>query len=452
MSKFEKFNINSVEELKEKIETLGVNIELSDDFEPLKKPVKIGNKTAPNSMAVLPMEGCDSNPDGSPSELVHRRYKRFASGGAGLLWWEANAVVPEGRANPLQMMLTKENKKEFSDLIKIAKKSATDSMGSDHIPVNVIQLTHSGRYSRPVDKAAPIIAQHDPLLDPRVGLNGSEEVVSDEYLDNLIQKYVEAALNAKDAGFDGVDIKSCHRYLLSEILASHTREGKYGGSFENRTRLLLTIIKEVRKAVGEDFIIACRFNVFDYHPYPYGFGVDKEDFSKEDFTEPLQLVKLLCENGINLLSNSAGNPYYIYPQVTRPLDTPTIGANTPNEHPLESIARLFNFTRQIQKVAGDVPVVGNGYSWLREFIPYIGAANLQDGSCTLVGLGRQAFAYPDAPKDILLNGKLEHNKCCIACSKCTQIMRDHGRTGCVIRDHKVYAPLYKEARENASKK
>lgn len=96
---------------------------MSDDFEPLKKPVKIGNKTAPNSMAVLPMEGCDSNPDGSPSELVHRRYKRFASGGAGLLWWEANAVVPEGRANPLQMMLTKENKKEFSDLIKIAKKA-----------------------------------------------------------------------------------------------------------------------------------------------------------------------------------------------------------------------------------------------------------------------------------------------------------------------------------------
>lgn len=452
MSEFQKFNFKTIDDIKAKIAELGVNITLSDDLAPLKKPVKIGNKIAPNSMAILPMEGCDSNRDGSPSELVYRRYKRFSTGGAGLIWWEANAVVIEGRANPLQMMLTKENKDEFAKLIQECKKSTKESLGSDHVPLNILQLTHSGRYSRPVEAAAPIIAQHDPLLDPRVGINEKDPVVSDEYLDSLVDKYVQSAILAKEVGFDGVDIKSCHRYLMSEILASHTREGKYGGSFDNRIRLLLTIVKEVRKAVGEDFIIACRFNVFDYHPYPYGFGVDKEDFSKEDFTEPLQLVKLLCESGINLLSNSAGNPYYIYPQVTRPLDTPTIGGNTPNEHPLESIARLFNFTREIQKVAGNIPVVGNGYSWLREFLPYIGSANLQDGSCSLVGMGRQAFAYPEAPKDILLNGKLEHNKCCISCSKCTQIMRDHGRTGCVIKDSGVYAPLYKEARDNATKK
>ncbi len=452
MSEFEKFNFKTIEDFQAKVGELGVNITLSDDLEPLKKPVKIGNKIAPNSIAILPMEGCDSNPDGSPSELVYRRYKRFSTGGAGLLWWEANAVVVEGRANPLQMMLTNENKGEFAKLIEECKKSAIESLGNDFRSVNVLQLTHSGRYSRPVDVAAPIIAQHDPLLDPRVGISENDRVVTDEYLDNLVDKYVRSALLAKEVGFDGVDIKACHRYLLSEILASHTREGKYGGSFENRSRLLLTIVKEVRKAVGEDFIIACRFNVFDYHPYPYGFGVDKENFEKEDFTEPLQLVKLLCDNGVNLLSNSAGNPYYIYPQVTRPFDQPTIGGNTPNEHPLESIARLFNFTREIQKVARDVPVVGNGYSWLREFIPYIGAANLQDGSCALVGLGRQAFAYPDAPKDLLLNGKLEHNKCCISCSKCTQIMRDHGRTGCVIKDADVYAPLFKEARDNSKKK
>lgn len=451
MSKFEKFSFKNETELQDKISELDVNITLTDDFSPLAKNVRIGTKEAPNSIAVLPMEGCDSNSDGSPSDLTYRRYKRFASGGAGLLWWEANTIVKEGKANPRAMMLTKENKGEFVKLLEECRISAIETMGEDHKPINILQLTHSGRYSRPEGEAAPIIPQHDPQLDPRVGVSEDDPVVSDEYLDSLIDKYVESALLAKEVGFDGVDIKACHRYLMSELLASHTREGKYGGSFENRTRLLLDVVKEVRKAAGEDFIIAVRLNVFDYHPYPYGFGVDKEDFTKEDFTEPLQLVRLLCENGVNLLSNSAGNPYFVYPQVTRPFDQPTIGGNTPDEHPLESTARLFNFTREIQKAAGDVPVVGNGYSWLREFIPNVGAANLKDGSCSLVGIGRQAFAYPDAPREILKKGKLEHNKCCIACSKCTQIMRDFGKTGCVIKDAKVYAPLYKEARENATK-
>lgn len=87
-----------------------------------------------------------------------------------------------------------------------------------------------------------------------------------------------------EVGFDGVDIKSCHRYLLSELLASHTRGGKYGGSFENRTRFLRQTIRAVREAVGDDFIVACRFNVFDAHPYPYGFGCDREDMWKFDPT------------------------------------------------------------------------------------------------------------------------------------------------------------------------
>ncbi len=450
MSAHEKFNFKTLDALQEKITELGVNITLSDDLTPLSRPVKVGTKTAPNAIAVLPMEGCDSNPDGSPSELVERRYTRFAAGGAGLLWWEACAVVNEGRANALQMMMTEENVDQFAALLERTNAAAARAMGGGHKPLNVIQLTHSGRYSRPVGhKAAPIIPQHDPLLDPRVGLSGDEPVVTDEYLDNLVGAYVRSALLAKRAGFDGVDLKSCHRYLLSELLASHTREGKYGGSFENRSRFLLQTIEAVREAVGEDFISACRFNVFDAHPYPYGFGEDREDFWKFDPTEPMELVRLMCEKGVNLLSNSTGNPYYIHPQVTRPFDLSSMGIPTPDEHPLESIERLFNFTRMIQKAAGDVPVVGNGYTWLRNFLPHAGAANLADGSCSFVGLGRSSFAYPDAPKDILKDGAMEPGRCCTTCSKCTQIMRDHGRAGCVIRDAEVYAPLYKEARADA---
>lgn len=447
MSNHEKFNFKSLDDLRNRIKELEVPINLDTDIEPLLKQVKIGKKIAPNAMAVLPMEGCDSNPDGSPSELVKRRYERFTTGGAGLLWWEANAVVKEGRANPLQMMLDKENLPQFAKLLKNCKEEAAKVYGFGHTPINILQLTHSGRYSRPQGhNATPIIPQHDPLLDSRVGIASNTLIVTDEYLDNLTGEYVKSALLAKEAGFDGIDIKACHRYLISELLASHTREGKYGGSFEQRSLFLLQTIRAVKEAVGDDFIVACRFNVFDAHPYPYGFGCDHHDIWKFDETEPLLLVKEMCKAGVELLSNSAGNPYYIYPQVTRPFDTSSMGIPTPDEHPLESIARLFEFTRKIQQAAGKVPVVGNGYTWLRQYLPYAGAANLKDNSCSFVGLGRSSFAYPDAPRDLMERGEMDPNKCCITCSKCTQIMRDHGRTGCVIKDSELYVPMYKEAR------
>lgn len=451
MSGHEKFSFSTLEEIKKKAIALGTDIRFSDDLGILSAPLKVHGKIVANRFAILPMEGCDSERDGSPSALVARRYERFFLGGAGLVWWEANAVTEEGRANELQMMLTDDNLVRFRSLLAGLKKKANDKNG--YVPVSVLQLTHSGRYSRPLGhKAQPIIPQHDPILDPRVGLKGDENVCTDEYLESLVPKYAHSAVLAREAGFDGVDVKACHRYLLSELLASHTREGKYGGSFDNRIRLILEIIRAIKKAVGDDFIIASRFNVFDAHPYPYGFGEDKEDMWRFDPTEPMEFVKRIIEEGVSLLSNSAGNPYYIYPQVTRPFDQSSMGIPTPSEHPLESISRLFSFTAEIQKAAGNIPVIGNGYTWLREFLPYAAAANIEDGRCSMVGLGREAIAYPDAPHDVLINGAMNKSKCCITCSKCTQIMRDHGTTGCVVRDSKIYAPLYKKFREEAEER
>ncbi len=452
MSKHEKFNFKSLEELQKKAKELNVEIGFENEINVLKKPVKIGNKTAPNAIAILPMEGCDSEKDGSPSELVKRRYMRFLSGGAGLVWWEACAVVHEGKANPLQMMLTDENLQKFKELVEEVNAVAKKENGENNKPINILQLTHSGRYSRPnTEKGEPIIIQNDPILDPRVGVSDESAIATDEYLDSLPEKYAKSALLAKKAGFDGVDIKCCHRYLLSELLAGHTRKGKYGGSFENRTRLIVEIIRQVRKCVGNDFIVASRFNVYDAHPYPYGFGADKNDMWKFDETEPMAFVKLLCDEGVDLLSNSAGNPYYIYPQVTRPFDVSSEGIPVPDENQIESVKRLFDFTKAVQKAAGNVPVIGNGYTWLRQFAPNAGEYNVKNGHCKLMGFGRSGFAYPNAPKDIINNNGMDANKCCIACSKCTQIMRDHGKTGCVIKDSEIYMPLFKQARENATK-
>jgi 2,4-dienoyl-CoA reductase-like NADH-dependent reductase (Old Yellow Enzyme family) len=453
MAAHERFNFNSLDDIQRKSRDLGLSLSFPADLSSLHRKVKVGSLTAPNAVAVLPMEGCDSLPDGGPSELVKRRYFRFARGGAGLVWWEANAVVREGRANELQMMLTPENLLSFKELVRDTRLAGKERNGNDYRPLYILQLTHSGRYSRPLGhKPAPIIPQHDPVLDPRTGVTAETPLVSDEYLESLVEKYAAAARLAREAGFDGVDVKACHRYLLSELLASHTRQGPYGGSYENRSRLIISIIHAIRKACGKDFIIASRFNVFDAHPYPYGFGEDEKDFMKFDSREPEQLVRDLCGAGIDLLSNSAGNPYYIYPQVTRPFDKSSLGIPIPGEHPLESIERLFAFTALVQKSSGGIPVVGNGYTWLRQFMPNAGAANIAAGNCAFLGLGRSSFAYPDAPYDMLNTGALKPEKCCITCSACTQIMRDHGCTGCVIRDGDVYGPIYQQARNDAEKR
>ncbi|MBK5200728.1 MAG: NADH:flavin oxidoreductase [Spirochaetaceae bacterium] len=438
-----KFHYKKAEELVDQIKNFNLDIPFTNDLSTLAKEVKINKFISHNSFAILPMEGCDSNLDGSPSELVYRRYKRFAEGGAGFIWGEANAVTVEAKANERQMMLDDNNLGSFKDLIKKTKQYGFEKNGFK--PLIISQLTHSGRYSRPVGhKSAPLVPQRDPILDPITGVTNDSQVVSDEYLDSLVAKYVHSAVLAKEVGYDGIDVKACHRYLLSELLASHTREGKYGGSFENRTRLIFTIIEEIRKAVGPDFIIASRFNVFDAHPYPYGFGCDKNDMWKFDDSEPILLVKGMIKRGVDLLSNSAGNPYYIYPQVTRPFDNSSLGIPEPDEDQLVSIDRLFKFSEVVQKAAGDIPVIGNGYTYLRQYIANVGAANLAAHRVSMIGLGRCAFAYPDAPRDVLNNGKLEINKCCISCSKCTQIMRDHGMSGCVVRDSEIYAPLAKQ--------
>jgi hypothetical protein len=167
MAKHALFNYRTLDEVRAHAKELGLSLKASDSIQALLKPVKVGNLTAPNSLAVHPMEGCDGTPEGAPDELTFRRYRRFAAGGAGLLWLEATAVVHEGRANPRQIFLNEKTYDEFARLVDESHKAAKASMGPNHRPIVIVQLTHSGRYSKPEGKAAPIIAHHSAVLDKR---------------------------------------------------------------------------------------------------------------------------------------------------------------------------------------------------------------------------------------------------------------------------------------------
>ena len=431
-----RFHYKSLDELKQELDLVGVRLPLSEDLSALQREVKIGSKTAANSIAIQPMEGCDGTADGRPAELTLRRYDRFARSGAGLIWAEAVAITPEGRANPRQLWLTRDNLDEYKKFVAGIKETCMRENGFE--PVVIMQATHSGRYSKPEGVPAPLIAYNNPIFEGDKPI-AAERILSDDYLYGLIDKFGASASLAEQAGFDGMDIKCCHRYLNSELLSAYTRKGDFGGSLENRTRLLRSGVAAAQAATGSDFIVTSRLNVYDGFAYPYGWGVREGEGTEVDLTEPLELVRVLHqEMGMKLLDVTIGNPYF-NPHVNRPYDG---GPYVPQEHPLEGVARMAHCVAEIQRANPALKVISSGLSYLRQFSANLAAGELENGVCSIAGFGREAFAYPDFPQDIFQKGAMEPNKCCIACGKCTELMRAGSTAGCVIRDE-VYLPIYR---------
>ncbi len=140
-----------------------------------------------------------------------------------------------------------------------------------------------------------------------------------------------------------------------------------------------------------------------------------------------------------------GDPHYD-PHFGRPFDRPIAGASLPDEHPLVGVARLIDAARQVQQAMPDLPGGGGGLQLAAAPVAGVAAGAIRSGLATLVGLGRSAFAYPDAVNDILTQGRMDPRKTCIACSGCTQIMCDGAMTGCLVRDRAIYAEQYKLGR------
>lgn len=395
----------------------------------LEKALQIRDTHIPNRVVLQPMEGCDCDLDGSPSELTVAKYRRAARSGAGTVWFEACAVCPEGRTNPRQMMLTRENLPAFRALLTEMRSIAAEGGIRQAF---ILQLTHSGRQS-----ITPMIAYRHPLYEARRPVTDAH-IVTDEYLDTLPALYAQAALLAVEAGFDGVDVKSCHGYLFQELLSAFSREGRYGGSLENRSRLYLDCVKAVRAVIPETVLLTTRLSVSDMIPKPYGFGTDEK--GELDLTEPDRLLSRLVEEGIQVLNVTIGNPYY-NPHINRPYRK---GGYIPPEPPEAGLARFVTVEKHIKETFPTLTVVGSGLSYYREELMERSEALLHDGACDLVGYGRMWLAYPNFYADYL-DGSFTPKKCCLACSKCTELMRAGQVSGCAVFNE-YYRDLYKEVK------
>lgn len=442
----EPFTFKDRAALERKIAELGLDLPLADDISVLFQPLSLAGRTLSNRLVIHPMEGADSTADGQPSELTFRRYSRFGQSGASIVWFEATAVCLEGRSNPHQLCLRPQTLAGFRELVEATRQAARDKFGPGDSPLLILQLTHSGRFSKPDARPAPIIAQSNPILDAWMGLPPYYPSISDDELDRLQDDFVAAALLAWQAGFDGVDIKACHGYLLSELLAARNREkSRYGGSLENRVRFLLETVERIRQDVSGLFITS-RINMVDGLPWPYGFGSSRSPQTNEDLSELNFLVRKLIDSDIPLISLSLGIPAF-NPHYGRPYNIPLLGQTLPDEHPLVGVARHLRLTAQVQRAFPDVAVLGAGYSWLRHFFPHAAAAMLQTGKASLIGLGRFSLANPAWPEELARDGFLNPKKTCLACSRCSQLLRAGGPAGCAVHDANIYAPEYRRLME-----
>jgi 2,4-dienoyl-CoA reductase-like NADH-dependent reductase (Old Yellow Enzyme family) len=401
------------------------------------------------------MEGWDGTADGRPTELVQRRWRRFGESGAKLVWGgEAVAVTPAGRANPRQLVIDGSTVADLAALRAELVDAHVAAHGSADGLVVGLQLTHSGRWSRPDGTSRPHLAHHHPVLDRRVAADAV--VMSDDDLDALVVTYAAAAGLAADAGFDFVDLKHCHGYLLHELLGAVDRPGAYGGAFEHRTTFLRRVVERLRADVPQ-LAIGVRLSAYDFVPFEPGpdevgvpvagardlarfaFGAATSG-TAPDLGEAHRFLALCRELGIGLVCITAGSPYYT-PHIQRPAFFPPSDGYTPPEDPLVGAARMIAATAALAGAHPDVAIVGSGYSYLQQWLAHAAQHAVRTGGATAVGIGRGMLSYPHLPADVLAGRRLQTPLLCRTFSDCTTAPRNGLVSGCYpLDDHYKDSP------------
>ena len=466
--------LKTVAALRDRLAELGLDLPVDDEIQtaahgsPLAAPLELTDSRdntfrVGNRWCIHPMEGWDAEHDGSPSPHTLRRWHNFGLSGAKLIWGgEAAAVQPDGRANPRQTMAIESNKRGLAELRDECLDAHRAKFGTTDDLFLGLQLTHSGRFARPHSKKLePRIAYHHPLLDAKFGIAADDDSVvwTDDDLEQLIDRFVAAAGLAADVGYQFIDVKACHGYLLHEFLSARTRPGKFGGDLAGRARLMLSIIDRVKSEYPK-LMIGVRLSAFDFVPYqtsreigrpmdfaevlPYehGFGTDAANPLAYDLRETFELLRMLKASGVCAVNISCGSPYY-NPHIQRPAIFPPCDGYQPPEDPLVGVARQIQAARLCKEAVPELPLVGTGYSYLQDYLPHVAQAVVRAGWIDSVGLGRMVLSYPEMPAETLAVGKTTRKKICRTFSDCTTAPRNGIISGCYPLD-----PYYKEMPEN----
>jgi 2,4-dienoyl-CoA reductase-like NADH-dependent reductase (Old Yellow Enzyme family) len=377
------------------------------------EPLILKNRTVPNRFLAQAMEGNDGD-KGVPSERTIGRYSELAKGGWGVTVIEATSVWETSLARINGMILNRKNLDSFKRLIGEFKKYNSEGLV-------FIQLTHSGERS---GKFSEIVTLTPDRAGPRY-------LPSDE-IERIKDAFVEAALLARETGVDGIDFKMCHGYFCGEMLRpANTRDDKWGGGFENRTRFFRESVAEIKSRLsGPDFIMGSRLSL--YEGIRGGCGTAGRDEIIEDLSGMLEVIRCMDDLGMDFVNVSAG-----IPALTGAITRPTESSKYLVYHQLR-YAKIVK--DMLQRENRSLKVIGSAYSTFKEESPLIMEEMLGKSYADLCGFGRQIFADPLTPVKLKRGEKVNW---CLLCSGCSKLMAAQMNDGCII-----YNPYYKEVNRN----
>ena len=242
--------------------------------------------------------------NGEATEKLIRYHEERAKGGVGMNIVEATYVARSGNSFDLGLGIS-------DDFMIKGLSKLTDAVHR-HDGKIAIQLQHGGRFGNPPTSGCPrLLVSMIPGLAP----TENARVMDADDIEGMVEAYVQAARRAVEAGFDAVEIHGAHGYLINQFMSPLTnlREDAYGGSFENRMRFPLEVLRAVRKQVGPDFPILFRYSMEEFMPG----GIDME--------QAVRIAKVMADNGVDMLNVSIGigeSVEYIIPPASVPAGTP----------------------------------------------------------------------------------------------------------------------------------
>lgn len=315
-----------------------------------------------------------SNRKLEPTKGHERMYEEWSETGAGLLI-TGNVMID-------RIHLESAGNVCFDDdnmVPKLKRWAAAGKKYGNHIWV---QISHAGRQANKFSTLRPLAPSEVQLK--KIGLFGKPRAMSESDIQQVIKGFAKAAKISKSAGFTGIQIHAAHGYLISQFLSPLTnkRTDKWGGDILNRSRLLLSVIREARKVVGPEFPISVKLN--------------SSDFQKGGFTEEesIEVVKMLDKEKIDLLEISGGT----YEKVAFFM----MNEDRAKKSTLEREAYFIDFARKVRSVS-KIPLLITGgfrsYAFCNEV--------LESGELDLIGMARP-FITNNGDIQRFLKGKIPH--------------------------------------------
>lgn len=385
-------------------------------YQHLLKPGKVGGLTLRNRIMMAPMGSNYADPDGHCSERIQAFYEARAKGGVGLITMGSIAIAfPAGTAEPYQVGISKD---EFIPGLK-----ALTERVHKHGAKIAVQLQHAGKTAvRDLAEGrelwVPSLPPAPPQSDIMQAVTPTElstfvrppadkpvtiKVMEKADIIQMVEWFAAAAKRAQQAGFDAIELHSAHSYILAGFLSSYynKRDDEYGGSIENRARLLLEVIAAIRERVGQNFPLWVRL---DAHELNTPGGITLEDC--------IAVSKMVEQAGVNAVSISAyatlttGSAFTAAPLVHKP-------------------AGFLDWAAAVKKEVS-IPVIAVG-----RLEPDIADAAIASGKCDFIAMGRKLLADPELPNKLTADREADIRPC-IYCYVCVSQVFINQRVKCAV--------------------